>query len=75
MTRILISAALETDWENGEEGHVAHAEDAIRFGIEINVPNSMIPRCGLGRFVGIWGQIVQFNLQVSEHGIVYRHFF
>jgi hypothetical protein len=30
MTRILISAALETDWEDGEEWYVAHAGDVMQ---------------------------------------------
>lgn len=35
MTRILISAALEADGEEGNEGNVAHAE--ARIGIEIEI--------------------------------------
>jgi hypothetical protein len=35
MTRILISAALEADGEEGNEGNIAHAE--ARIGIEIEI--------------------------------------
>lgn len=67
MTRILISAALETDWEDREEGYAAHSGNAMPFGFRLRLglmfkfkDNSDAER--FCRFVGSMWQIVQFNL-------------